>query len=115
MLTIRREQMQTLDAAALAAYVSKAIPRLAQKYPARFEAGNRPANEKVVRDGIAKAAVYLIEEAPMLERFFDFWIGHAPDFDTDPDWDWTLDILEDAGLSAEAKLHLLESTLGYRS
>lgn len=111
MLIIRKQQMQALRAGLVDAYVAAAMQRIERKYPAACDRLGRAGTEKLVREGVAKAANFGIEDDPQVDRFVDLLFRTTPAFPVLPDREWVLDILEDHAIDEKAKMDLLYAEL----
>jgi hypothetical protein len=90
MLVIRREQMQTLEAAQFTAWVTQHVQRF---FPESCAKLGPAATAQAVADGLARAREYGFSEPADACRFVDMVFALGPEFDRDPALPWAAELL----------------------
>jgi hypothetical protein len=111
MLTIRDAQMQAFGAMMLDSFVDRTVARVAREHPARYEAMGPDATRALVRQGIARAKTYTIEETGAVGAFIDLMVTLHPEFEKQPDMEDVMDILTDYELSDETRMQMVGEEL----
>ncbi|HEX3344808.1 MAG TPA: hypothetical protein VHS09_09565 [Polyangiaceae bacterium] len=108
---IRHEQLRVLGRLATDRFVEANVERLAREHPERFAERGREATLALVRDGVARARSYGVEETGAVRAFLDLMWTVDPEFELSPDLEGVLEVLRDDELSGEAKMEIVSAQM----
>jgi hypothetical protein len=96
MLVIREQQMDALSQVALDAFEDEMVAHLRQLAPQHCKAVGEKGLRQVVRTGFERANKYGLTNRGPVRFYLDLMIMLGSDFDTDPQYPWATDLLEDS-------------------
>ncbi|HEY3820533.1 MAG TPA: hypothetical protein VGL81_25380 [Polyangiaceae bacterium] len=111
MLTIRDEQMRVFEAARVDRFVDATVARIAHEHPVRYGALGPEGTRALVRQGIARAKTYAIEETGAVGAFIDLMLTIHPEFELQPGMEEVREVLEDVEVSGETRLEIVREDL----
>jgi hypothetical protein len=103
MLVIRREQQDALVAKRQERFVQEMMRYLRSAFPARLEEYAEPQLRDLVWNGLRRAIHYGLESRTAAAKFIELTVVVAPDFDTSPDAEWLLPVLEDTEMPGDER------------
>ena len=106
MLTIRREQMTTLEFAMFERWLEV---HMREHFPKQCANLSDAELLRVMRAGIAKGRRYGFLKPPDLCRFADIALVMGADFDTDASMPWASAVLNTVAISSDVRIELLET------
>ena len=107
MLTVRKEQIQVLDAHMMRKYEGRVIRKIARSFPERYAQDGEEKTRLFVQASIRKAAVYSITEDNDVETYILLLVERGIDFEQAPEMAECKEILQDTKIPADAKVNLL--------
>ena len=111
MLTIRQSQMTALRAYMRASFEEQLVDFVQRAYPAYSPGSGSASAPELVRDGLAKAAAYGIDNERDIAKFVGLMAEFGSEFHKNPAAPWISGILTDPAIPAEAKVSLIEQQL----
>ena len=111
MLVVRHEQLRVLGRALTDRFVEATVERIAREHPERYAELGRDATRALVREGIARARTYGVEETGAVRAFIDLMLTIDPEFEMSPDLEGVLEVLRDDELSGEAKMEIVSAQM----
>ncbi len=107
MLVIRDAQMGAFYEAVVDRYVRSRAAMIERDFAAQYAQLRREGAEALVRDAVARAKAYKIDDDDAVDRFLRLMLTLGSDFDARPETSWTAKILGDHGIDERAKLDLI--------
>ena len=98
MLIIRKEQMEVFEEAALQDFEDEMVEHIKQFTPKQSEVIGEDNVRQVVRMGMEKAEAYSFTKQGPVRFYIDMMFMLGSDFDTDPQYPWTSEILNDPSI-----------------
>ncbi len=95
MLIIRQHQMETLQRAALMGFENRMVAHLNHFFPDECAAMEESGTRQIIRYGIERAGHYGIVAERDVCKYIDVMVVFGPDFDTDANLPWAVEILSD--------------------
>jgi hypothetical protein len=94
-LIIRKEQIETLDRAALRAFEDHMVQHLQKFAPRLFEFLGEPSFREVIRLGVKRAGTYGLTTRGPVRLYIELMVMFGSDFDTDPLLRWAAAVLSE--------------------
>jgi len=115
MLTIRREQMEALEAAAVRDFERRMLAHLRQFFPKHLAVLGEPTLRAVIRFGVGRGSIHGFTTEHDLCLYVDLMLLLGSLFDEDPQLPWADAILHDAGIpdSAERAERLYDEAMAF--
>lgn len=107
MFTIRREQMDVLEAHMREQFIQKTLAQLREVFPEACQRQGPPAVRALVEKGIEQAASYQIERERQVMLFIDLLMELGPDFTQQRKYKWIQATLQDPKFNEEQKLDII--------
>jgi hypothetical protein len=104
MLTIRKEQQQTLSEYMRKSFEDRMFRQLAADHPEQFKQMGEPKVRLLVHDGVDKAAGYGVTEERDVAAYVGLMLTRGSDWDKAPENRWATYFLTDKSLSGHAKM-----------
>jgi hypothetical protein len=111
MLTIRKEQMEVLNAHMMRKYEDRVLARIAKSLPKRYEQDGEEKLRSFIQAAIRKGEKFGISEDDDTEEYIFLALAHGLDFEKTPDRLECRRILERQELAGDAKITLLSREL----
>lgn len=109
MLSIRKEQMETLSAYMREQFEWRMVLHLREIFSERTKDLSDDRIRIVVQDGIRKAECYRIEYEDDIRRFIEYFVTYGTRLDVREETQWIGDILRRDDLSGTTKMNLIDS------
>ncbi len=103
MLVIRPEQVDALVTDRQERFVHEMMRYLRSAFPARLDEYTAPELQDLVWRGLRRAIGYGLESRTAAAKFIELTVAVAPDFDTSPDGEWLLPVLEDTEMPGDER------------
>lgn len=104
MLKIRREQMDLFDEQAELQFEKRALRFVQEYWPETFTDMGEEMVADSIRQGLAKARSYGIDQEYDILRFINHMYALGFDFDEDPRFPWAAEILENTEIEAQSRM-----------
>lgn len=104
MLTISKEQMESLSALTRRRYVEKTVPSLRKLFPEQTEKQSDEELRAAVEQGVDRAGKYKITGGREVTLFINFMFGIGKDFDSQAANEWMKKLLEHTDLEQNEKM-----------
>jgi hypothetical protein len=96
MLRVRREQLEVFDRKAADDFEGLLVEHLREWFPKKYDYLKPEGSRAVVKHGLARAKFYKLTDQYTLSSYTDLVFLLGSDFDTDPQFPWAAEILNDA-------------------
>jgi hypothetical protein len=113
MLTIRDEQMEALQEAAMRSFEQRMVLHLRQFFPEECRRAGEMRTLAAIRQGVQRAQAYGIESEIDVVRYIDISVVLGLDFDSGKRYPWARQILEDGEMDGSEKINALLDTMDY--
>lgn len=101
MLRIKREQMNALEAVAMKHFEDEMLERMAVFAPRLYEIYGEKIFREVIRQGIQRAKAHRFTMRGPVQFYIETMFTLGCDFDSDPQYPWCREILEDVEVQDE--------------
>jgi hypothetical protein len=115
MLTIRAEQMAVFRDRARQEFEAAKVRDIGTRFPSWHANAGSEETIRIVRDGIAKARRYEIDNSDDVSQFIDLMIRLGDKFDDAEEFSWETEALREGAVENEDRVDLLMARLGLRS
>jgi hypothetical protein len=108
MLIIRHVQMKVFEEAALRNYEDRMALHLRSNFSEQTKNATEQELREMIKTGISKAESYQVTDEMDVEGFLEFVVRYGPDFETDPQVFWAVQILQDESLTGTEKMNQMD-------
>lgn len=112
MLTIRKAQMDTLDAHSRQDFRRRMFRHVMADFPKRAGELGAERLQRLVDSSIERGVGYGISSEEDLQMFVDLNVELGSDFEERADLQWTKDVLERESLTGHGKMELIQQLRG---
>lgn len=100
--------MKVFEEAALCNYEDRIVLYLRSKFSEQTKNATERELREMIKTGISTAESYQITDETDVERFLEFIVRYGPDFETDPEVFWAIQILQDESLTGTEKMNQMD-------
>jgi hypothetical protein len=111
MLTIRKEQMEALNAVMRERFIEKTMRHLRDLFPEETKPLAEPDLRAFVEDGMKRAGGYSIVSEREVTLFIDLMMGLGKDFEAQPNRDWIKRVLVNPEFDEQEKIDVIYQRL----